>query len=154
MKTRVKFVLALFAWGALAGSLLAAERTELSIPTVTADAEYVFGEAADPQLSLGASREEVLAKIGQPAVRINADAWAYLNVSVEKPSSGGMHGRDTLIVAFRNGKVSGLYLTKRPVLDGIVADARRHPQGFNLDERLFAKPGRRAPGVRLADDPR
>lgn len=138
MKTQTKLLICLVSLGTLAGSLQSAEPPHLYVPSVNADADFVFGTNPDPILQVGSTREEVLAKVGNPAVKITRNDWAYLDVSLES-SAKGMEAYDTLVFSFKNGTVIGIYLIKRASLDGLVASARRHPKEFDVKRSLLAK---------------
>lgn len=73
--------------------------------TTTAAAPAVKAELRLPRLSVGATRTEVLYKLGRPRIEISPDVWAYEGFHVDNPAPG-QEQLTTLIVRFADRRVT------------------------------------------------
>jgi hypothetical protein len=79
-----------------------------------------------PRLEIGNSRQDALAILGAPDRRLTTDVWIIWNYTVEQPEVA-TRSYASLIVTFKNDRVSAIRLASRPALEALVArlDARR-----------------------------
>ena len=87
-------------------------------------------------LGKNATREEVLVKLGPPDMRIGEGVWVYWNFQSNRPEASRLY--DTLVLAFRGQRVSGVKLTSAAALRGLLAQqpSARAP-GAVLREPLY-----------------
>ena len=99
----------LFASLLAAGSLTPAFATDTHVSVIPADSATTVEDAlARSRVSIGASRESVIAEMREPNYVFGANVWIYTGFRATNVYGG--EGFDTLVVAFKNEKVVSIRL--------------------------------------------
>jgi hypothetical protein len=124
MKTKSCLSFVFLASGLLALQSWATERAEVAFPPENTVAAAANTMVEKPRITAGTTQSDVLARIGEPTLRLSPNEWVYRDVRATQPNKGEL-SHDNLIVSFANDRVSGLKLVKRPLLRHLIADAKR-----------------------------
>lgn len=76
-----------------------------------------------PALRRGALAADVVAALGDPAVRLSRDVWVYWNHRTDQVALQ-QQGFDTLVVAFTQGRVTNLRLVTHQSVEALMLRLR------------------------------
>jgi len=112
-------------------SLLLAALFTANISAREGGAETTIPLTGNPHISHGMDRETVRTMFGAPNAQLAPDVWVYfdfkfVNAVVSRmQNSGTVKRQDTLVVAFRNGRVSVIRACDSGAVRALIAAQRK-----------------------------